>query len=197
VDSVLDGLEPPVDAGILNIRNSTVRFVRLTVKSCILSGTQSSTLNLGDSDHAMWESLTIQDSNFKQNSGNINLGSDGSLIVQTSGKLLINNTHFIGNTASEGGQLFAWWLGVASPFFSLKIYACTFRNNTAGFSGASVLVYGTTMSEVLDCSFENNRGSGGVLLLVTTPPWQHSGSLLVRVYHAVPISELPFPWVLS
>jgi hypothetical protein len=189
VDSVLDGLEPPVDAGILNIRNSTVRFVRLTVKSCILSGTLSSTLNLGNySDHAMWESLSIQDSNFTQNSGNMTLGSDGFLIRQSSGKLLINNTRFIGNAASEGGQVLSSWLGVASSFFSLKIDACTFRNNS-GFD-AGVQVYSTTRSEVLDCSFENNRVAAGLgsVLRVTTPPWQqHCGSLLVRVYHAEPI----------
>jgi hypothetical protein len=163
VDSVLNGLEPPVDTGILNVRNSIVRFVRLTVKFCTLSGTRSSTLNLGGSKHGKWQSLSVQDSHFTQNSGNMALGVDGFLIRQTTGKLLINNTRFIGNNGSVGVTSLS--PGVYSAFFGLKIDSCTFRDNSASSYGACVQVFGAT-AEVLNCSFENNQvasGLGGVL----------------------------------
>jgi hypothetical protein len=172
VDSVLDGLEPPADAGIVNVANSTVRFDRLNVQFCTLSGTRSTMLNLGDSNHAMWESLSVHDSNFTQNRGNMTSGRDGFLIRQTSGKLLINNTQFISNIASVGGQVLSSWLGERSTFFGLTIDACTFRNNSSVGSNAGVQVYNATRSEVLGCSFENNRVAGGVggVLMASNPP---------------------------
>jgi hypothetical protein len=161
-DSVLEGLAPPADFGILSMVNSTVSFVRLTVKSCTLSGTQSVVFNLGTFNNIKPESLIIQDSHFIHNRGNKVLG-EGYLVWQNSGKLLMNNTHFIGNTASAGGQVLSVQSGIDYPAtYGLTLHASTFRNNSGGINGC-VYVYGATGVEMSDCTFDNNRADGGRL----------------------------------
>jgi hypothetical protein len=166
-DSVLDGLEPgpSVDAGVISIRNSTVSFVRLTVRSCTLTGEASSVLSLGPTLYAKHESLSILDSYFTRNRGNTTLGLDGYLVSQNSGKLVINNTQFTDNIAIVGGQVNSYWVGNANDTFGLAMHACTFRYNSGGTRGC-VYVLWAPRSEVVDCSFINNRvarGTGGAL----------------------------------
>jgi hypothetical protein len=174
VDSVLDGLEPLVDVDILHVANSTVRFVRLTVRSCTLSGERSAVLRLGEWQHPEHEQhLSVHDSSFMQNIGNTLQGVDGYLVLQTGGKLLVDNTSFIGNTASNGAPLLS--LDSNDAASGLKIHACTFRNNSSGRDGSCVFVTGAATSEVSNCSFENNRvaaGSGGALWV--RDPWHNA-----------------------
>jgi hypothetical protein len=170
-DSVLDGLEPSVDAGIINVSNSKVVFVRLTVKSCTLSGEFSGVLFLGSNKHAeSLESLSIQDSRFMENRGNTVLGMDGALIWQGSGRLLINNTNFTDNTAAVACSVYTHLSDDTYSVYGLTMHACTFRNNSCGTT-ACVCVQETARSEVSDCHFESNRADAGHGVLQVLSPY--------------------------
>jgi hypothetical protein len=167
-DSILDGLAPPAEHGIIGIQNSTVGFVNLTVQSCILSGEFSAALFLGTLGNTKPESLTVQDSYFIRNRGAGR--KDGNLIWQSSGNVLIHNTSFIDNTASIGVQVYSYWQpGSSDAVYCLTIRASTFRNNSGGGYGC-VDVHYTTRAEVSDCSFVDNRIAAGRGAALWVPP---------------------------
>jgi hypothetical protein len=190
-DSVLEGLAPRANESIILVLNSTVSFVRLTVKSCILTGPESAVFNLGTFNNTKPEALTITDSSFIRNQGK----DYRYLVWQNSGKLLISNTQFIGNTASKGGQVLSEWSGIPHPAYRLTLHGCTFRNNIGGTNGC-IYVNAATRVEMSDCTFENNRGvdRGGLggALQVLAP--HHLAPNVETRRLAAPYRTLPVGW---
>jgi autotransporter family porin len=67
------------------------------------------------------------------------------------GILTVEDSKFVGNTASDGGAIFNWG--------TLTVTGSTFAGNTAGVSGGAIDVLGT--STIVDSIFTNNTAYNG------------------------------------